>query len=504
MSIRLKSYVVLAVISFLTFGNMLGGEYCYDDILIIAERTALDSADSIPKLFTKEFGPTFGELSYRPITSASYFIDSLLFGKTPFYSRLINLLLHLTTACMLLALWRRLFRCDRLALLASLLFLVHPIVTETVNAPGFREEIIMTFFLITSLRWILTSLSTESRINPMAVASGAAALWLMGLLSKEPAVLLLGFAPLLILYSKEIRQSFRQNPKQVQRRAVSLVCGLFIALTLFLILYRTLSYSAPTESVWAGYEGPVNGFLNACRGFLLYARLWIFPVQLSIGHAFDPVSGLSDLRLWGALAVFATFGLAVLVLAWRSRYSENSNTDASCVGLFWALIALAPLTQILPTPQLVAERYMYLPHVGLSLALAAALNALWNKRAEAGKALSAIILLTLIVLTINRNQDWQDNVTLNIRRYELWNNLEGKIALGALYFGEQDFQASEKYGLQAIAIDPNSSEAQRNLGITYFMQSQTDQARIHIEKAFALEPQNPKNRQAMEYLNAAK
>jgi len=248
--------------------------------------------------------------------------------------------------------------------------------------------------------------------------------------------------------------------------------------------------------------------MNFCRSISLYLRLWLHPVGLSVGHHFEPSTVYSDARAWIALLVFVLFAAGS-----AAAYLRGWIAGA---GGMWTCVAFIPLMQLLPSPELVAERYTYMPHAGFSLLLAAALFAIrdkfWRDGDNAEQSIGEgprgwiwIVALCLIVgayaaLTFQRNRDWSDDVTLNIRRYELWDNVEGKIALGSLYFSQEDWQSAEESFRQAVELAPDSANAHRNLGLLLIKQNKLTEARSHLETALDIEPFNEKNRQAMKKL----
>ncbi|MCX7047811.1 MAG: glycosyltransferase family 39 protein [Candidatus Sumerlaeota bacterium] len=496
----------LILIGLLAYGWSLRGSYCYDDIPAVRDCRALESGAGLKDLFSSRYARAFGELTYRPVVTASYFLDSLVFGKRPFFSRAINLALHLLVGLALWSLWRILFRRRDVAFLAAAIFLCHPIVSEVVLCPGFREDLLALLFCLWSLLILTRHLLRPVWWKPWA----AAAVWLLALLAKEPAIL----APLLALVvffrSPLIRRRARLRWMLSGwiKRAALLAIPFGAALLLYVGLYRLLSYPSAARP-WPGGDGPILGVLNFCSVFLIYARLWLAPVHLSIGHYFEPSASYGDLRLWAgalALAAFAIFS----VWAYAKR-------KLSGVGGLWVCVSLLPIAQIMPTPELIAERYLYMAHAGMALMFASLTIALGKhvlKTKTVAMALSAgrtpgylggiCLVALLIALTISRAGDWRDDVTLNIRRYELWDNAQGKVALGALYFGAGDWIKSQEYYLAAVKFDPKMAEAWRGLAAACFKRNLQKDALTAATRAVELNPNDEKNRAMLELINIGK
>ena len=511
----LRWRLMLVAVGALAYCNSPLGQYCYDDVPLIFENKAIESWHGMAKLFSPGFCVEFGDLRYRPVAAVTYFLDGALFHKDPFYSRLVNVALHIAVALALFGLWRSLFDSEGLAFLAAAVFVCHPITTETANDASFRTNTVSLLLSVWTLR-VLAGVIRE-RFSPWRGAPVAAGLWFLALLTKEPAVVVLLLAPILFLRSPATRGGLwpvgqrpvgqrPMNRKKARRLAVVALC-LALSLALALIPYLMWSHQG-FRTPWPGGRGPALGFLNFCRTFAGYMRLWVAPVGLSVGHYFEPSATFGDGRLWGGAAAFLAFAACS---AWAYGRGKIAG-----VGGLWVCISLLPVAQIIPSPEIFAERYFYMPHAGMSLGAAAmffgarkaiAGRAGWTmgktglrRRAVIawdGAAVAGIVVL--MALTFVRNFDWADNATLNIRRYELWNNAEGRLRLGSLYFAyRHDDETAIRYLKEAVAMDPRSADAYRILGAIHMARGETQQGRACVEKAFDLAPHDEKARRAYE------
>lgn len=484
-----------------TWWNALSGEYCYDDVNLIQRRAVIESWGGMRLLVSREYCPAFAELTYRPVGSATFFIDGVVFGKNPSASRALNLLVHMANASLVFLLWRRLVRGRLLAWLAAALFAVHPIVTEAVNCPGFRRDLLALLLMLAALHaWL-----DGRRGRPGAVhAAGGVVAWFLALLTKESAAMTLPLAGLLAWWRRgRVRAS----------RGALLTGGLGVALAgaAFLVLYRTLSYPQPRPD-WPGGGGVLLGFANFARTFALYLRLWVWPRGLSVGHDFDPSTTWADARVWAALALFAVFAGVALLLALR-------RVPAG-LGMVWVCVTLVPVMQFVPTPELVAERYVYISHAGFALALAWLPLAAWRAlerrlpppdgpasarvRASVAPCVAALLVAACVAGTVARNADWSDNVTLNIRRYELWDNARGDVGIGALHLAERnDPAAAEVFLRRAVERDPALAEAHFLLGLARARLGVAAAAEASLDEAVRLNPAEPRYRAAIEMLRRA-
>ncbi|MCZ7584227.1 MAG: hypothetical protein M5R36_13310 [Deltaproteobacteria bacterium] len=206
--------LMLAAVSALTYWNSLSGEFVWDDINLIVYDYQIRDLSFLPDIFTRDF---FGFQDnarkygyYRPVITISYMIDYALWGLNPTGYHLTNILTHLGAVVFLFFILLRLFRGRALApFLASLLFAVHPIHTESVTWIAGRTDTVCGLFLFLSMglymRWadgfaarkgIAIDVPGVPPADPAAGTSGALALWasififLVAMLAKEMAIIL--------------------------------------------------------------------------------------------------------------------------------------------------------------------------------------------------------------------------------------------------------------------------------------------------------------------------
>ncbi len=507
--------LLLLALCLLTYMRAPLGRYVYDDIHVIEDNRNIQDWSCLSHLVTPDYGPTFGEMSYRPLVSLSYFIDGLVFQKTPFFSRLFNILLHFANGLLLFMLWRRLFEDKILAFVAAALFLVHPIASEVVLSPGFREDLLAGLGMTGSIL-LLHKMATKNQIK---YGLWAALAWWGGLLSKETAFMAIALAPMLLL--RYGPQSARlRRPDSAMKRRIFLTA--LAALALFIIFFTAYTGLKPSgeagnieyrermqalglfdnhapSSPWPGGRGPALGFLNFARSTRAYARLWVVPTNLSISHWYLPSGSYGDYRLWTGLAL-------LLCAAGLSGFAYYKKSPVGAGGL-WALITLAPLSQIIPTPEILAERYIYPAHMGLALVVASILLGARDERPKMARdsfwlrrGLIGLLMFLCVVLTFIRVHDWRHNVALNISAYEQWNNSYGDTALAALYRQQGRHSDAVQAARRALDVNPDIDDAHRILGVYMLESGKIKRAREHFRKAYELDPEDPMNHAALELL----
>src|SRR3990167_6045963 len=140
--------LIIILIPILLYLNTLPNIFVYDDAYVITENYFIKSLGNLPKLFTKDYLPFSGELSYRPIVTLTYFFDYAIWGLNPLGYHLTNVILHTVNVFLFYVFIKSITRTRTLTILATLLFLSHPLLTETVNAVCYRDDILVSIFFL--------------------------------------------------------------------------------------------------------------------------------------------------------------------------------------------------------------------------------------------------------------------------------------------------------------------------------------------------------------------
>src|SRR3972149_3195809 len=147
--------LIIILISILLYLNTLPNTFVYDDAYVITENYFIKSWGNLPKLFTKDYLPLSGELSYRPVVTLTYFIDYAIWRLNPMGYHLTNVILHTVNVFLFYVFIKNIIRTHTLTILATLLFLSHPLLTETVNAVCYREDILASIFFLLSFIYFI-------------------------------------------------------------------------------------------------------------------------------------------------------------------------------------------------------------------------------------------------------------------------------------------------------------------------------------------------------------
>ncbi|TVL97584.1 MAG: hypothetical protein CV080_09915 [Candidatus Kuenenia stuttgartiensis] len=176
-SLHILSIVILSTVSILTYLNCLPNQFVYDDNSTIIDNHFIEDWRNLSALFTHDYFARSGELTYRPVVTLSYFVDYSLWQSRPMGYHITNVVSHTINSVLVYFLICCLGRCFfpvkypasyiNHAFLAALLFIMHPIVNETVNAISYREDLLATnFALLSFLLFLLSDKKTSSLAYP--------------------------------------------------------------------------------------------------------------------------------------------------------------------------------------------------------------------------------------------------------------------------------------------------------------------------------------------------
>src|SRR3990170_5522256 len=188
--------LIIILISILLYLNTLPNTFVYDDAYVITENYFIKSLGNLPKLFTKDYLPLSGELSYRPVVTLTYFFDYAIWRQNPLGYHLTNVILHTINVFLFYLFIKSISRNSSLSILATLLFLSHPLLTETVNAVCYREDILVSvFFLLSFIYFAKIRAQKQTNARFIIYYTISCIAYCFALFSKEMAITL----PLLLM-----------------------------------------------------------------------------------------------------------------------------------------------------------------------------------------------------------------------------------------------------------------------------------------------------------------
>src|SRR3989339_157412 len=365
-----KLYLFFLVCAFILYGNTLFNSYSFDDDFITGKTSPVVQKGfrGIPEIFTSRYASgkdlTFG---YRPIAKTSFAIEYQFFGLNPFASHFINIILYALTVILLFKILRKLFYAYHWLFhaLICLLFLAHPIHTEVVASLKNREELLYFLFGLFSL-YLFMKFFEENKISLFLAASFS---FILSFLSKQSAVSFVGIIPLFLFFYKgeasSVKQFFFNNKK-----IFFIFATLFV---LFLIVSIVPEKLLPQENVkLLSFENPLH-FVNSkwikyatgLYALMFYLKLIFIPHPLGFYYGYNMIDAIT----WANPLVIISLILHVCLLLYAGNKFKEKHILS--LGIFAYLLALFMFSNLwLPINGIIAERFLYAPSLGFSIALA--------------------------------------------------------------------------------------------------------------------------------------
>lgn len=357
--------LLIVAVSILVFSKTVKYDFVADDWQLIYQKADfLKDWSNLKTVFTQPFPAlTYEPVPfYRPAITLVNFVNFHISGKTTFGYHLVNLGFHILNAVLLYLLIYLIFKSELLSLLTALFFTVHPIHTNSVIWISGRTDLIACFFvLLTSIFFIKRKDHTGT---PKALLfAGSIFTYLLSLLSKETII---AFPLLLFVWD------YLSEKESIKKKIIPYVPFVVVAL-LYLILRSFVLGNLGTGIPYTT-ANLFQRFLSTFAIYFYYFKKFVFPLYLSFSPRVLTITSLLSLKFWGSLILFTVvLGIGILL---RKISKEVS------VGIFWILITLVPVLNLVPLYASVKEWWAYIPSIGFCLILGklAELGISWESR----------------------------------------------------------------------------------------------------------------------------
>jgi len=440
------------VVAFVIYSPSLNGPFVYDDQYLPFRMANYENAPFSAWI-----------KGVRPFLMASYWMNFKASGLETGSYHIVNVLLHALNAILLGFAIRRLANSAWLGAFTGAVFLVHPLNTEAVSYVASRSENLTVFFFFAAFVVFL-----YRKTNVIGFGTSAIVLVLFGAacLSKEYAVTL----PVLLLLTDVYFNhdgGFKANWRlYAPITLVAAAGGVFV---------WNILQSADTAGFGMKELSASDYFFTQCRSIWIYIAKFAIPVGLNVDHDFaisrDPMDQ-------GAI-----FGLLALLGVCAAAYFYRKRFPLASYGWFVFLLLIAPTSSFVPIRDVLVERRVYLPSLGLLLIVAEAC-----RRIKIPKAVLAIPLLIFAVMTYQRNQLWADPLALfrdaAEKSPQKW-RVQFQVA-DALYRNGECNAAAAAYE-KTDKLDKPDYRVMINWANALDCAGQPQQAMEKAEKAFALE-----------------
>jgi tetratricopeptide (TPR) repeat protein len=452
--------VILVTITVATYAGAFYGTFQYDDLFTILINPHLERWDTF-----------VGHLDHmvRPLLYATFLLDRSLYGNNVSGYHLVNLLLHLGSGLLVYRILARAVseETQSVPFWTALLFLIHPIQTETVTYVSGRASGLMAFFYLFALALYIQAVERQRAGFPhLSYVFGAIFSFVLALGSKETAMT---FPLALLLWDVLIRQldgaAFRQRFLS-GHLPFWFVLLAWVAWAWWHPRYSALAqFSLDVRPLWDNLLSELNAITYA---LFLFICPWKqnFDHDLPVLHSVLEWPLLPDLLLLGGLATGAIFLVRRLPLL--------------SFGIGWFFLQLLPIS-LIPRNDLLSERNLYLASIGLLLAVVMfgsylvqwlATVCLQPRVIRLGSSgLAVLLALALCTLTYQRNvlySDpvllWSDTIEKSPHKARPRNNL------GHAYAMQGDWERAIEEFRTAVQLDPDYALAKKNLRDAYLHQ----------------------------------
>ncbi|MGA3051477.1 MAG: tetratricopeptide repeat protein, partial [Chitinispirillaceae bacterium] len=455
----------IAGITFITFLPALQcGFTNWDDNTHVTENTAIRgfSLHHLAQISTSSIG------YYQPLTMLSYMTEYSLFHLNPVAFHCTNILLHCINCLLVFALLYGLSGNLITGMLAALLFAVHPLRVESVAWIAERKGLLSSLFYFLSLLCYWRYLQKGGRRRYLFCLLSL----VLSLLAKPMAV----SQPFILLLLDYVRH---------QKVNVKMVIGkipFFMVAAVFVLaaIVTQRGYGAIAE-----FDSLRMHICTPFYGILFYLLKSIVPLRLS---AFYPMPTKPDgLMLASPILVLA----GVAAFWWKLRHRK-----IAMFGVLFFLITLLPVLQIVPIGSfIVAERYTYLPIVGIDFVAAGGIVHLFTKQFGENAVMKMILIGGVVgILAVfaggafQRCEVWKDSITL-------WNDVIQKspcaiayLNRGSAYAAASDYDRAIDDFNQTLRLRPGYADGYYNRGLVYSARGDNDRAIEDYSKAIAFNP----------------
>jgi tetratricopeptide (TPR) repeat protein len=455
-----------------------------DDQYMVSNRLVLNpSWSAAGQFFSEVQHPSTVAGYYQPLTMISLMLDRAGGGGPENLDQFhrTSLALHVLNTILVVVLLTMLFGNPYTAAMVGLLFGVHPLTAEPIAWITERKTLLAAFFSLASLAaYLRYAVTTEAPAGALQRAwyAGSIACYALALLSK-PTSTTLPFLFLLLDYW----------PLRRLRRSAIVEKIPFFLLAVVAAVVTIFSQQAASTIIYPGEQSPGRIVLIVCHNVVFYLMKVVWPADLSPYYAFpDPVSLGDPMVLAGVVGT----GVLLLLLAWTWR-----RTPAVAIGWLFFIVAIFPTMGVIGVTNVIAaDKYAYLPSLGLMLPLAWLLARTWSLAGESSRAGQAAICAVVLALAAAEARAtrhyltiWRDTETLHtyvLDRYpRAW----------ALHCNFGDFlaeagrmEAAVGHYRQAIAVKPNDFDSHYDLANALLALGRKDEAVTHYRHAMELRP----------------
>ncbi|MGB8226155.1 MAG: tetratricopeptide repeat protein [Sedimentisphaerales bacterium] len=461
---------VLAVITIIAYEPLRhNGFVGYDDDEYVLDCPQVRQGLTLETLKWAFAEPHFH--NWHPITTLNYLIEYEFFGINAFGYHLTSLLLHIINSLLMLMILKKMTGAFWPSVFAAAVFAVHPLQVESVAWVAEQKNVISGLF------WLLTIAAYIRYAEKPAAGRYIVLLLVYGLCLMTKAIVVVVPFVLLLLDFWPLRRITRNTMGRIIIEKIPLLIS-----AVLLIVVTTLAQKSGGAIKTMPYFAFQYRLENAIVSYARYPVMMVYPVNLAV---FYPHPG-PKIALWQPLLAMLTLAVITGLVFYFGRQRRYLIT-----GWLWYVGTLVPVIGLIQLGgQAMADRYMYLPMVGLLIIIAELLSEAaqkWRNSRYVLFVISGVIFIVLIIVTRNQVRYWKDDFTLFGHAIDVTKNNENMhYNIGHAYQQKGQFEKAMEHYKEALRIEPGDLQAMNNLGVLLLSQKKTDEALKIFEKAVQL------------------
>jgi Flp pilus assembly protein TadD len=483
-------YILLSLIIIVSFEQVRNFDFInFDDQVYVTNnqyvRVGL-TRDSIIWAFTDS-----GRIFWHPLTWLSHMLDYQLFGLNAGRHHIVNLLLHLANTLLLFNVLTQMTKAPWRSFFVAGAFALHPMHVESVAWVAERKDVLSVLF------WMLTMIAYLRYARRPVITRYLLALilFILGLMAKPMLVtlpfvlLLLDYWPLERMRITKYHENIGLDDANTNNIVHKPIGYLLLEKVPFLILSAVFSIITFMDKSTFGELSVVENLSlssrigNAVVSYVVYMEKMIWPSRLAVLYL-HPGNSLSIIKvvLSALLLLLISF---FIYIARKRKYLT--------VGWLWYLGVFVPVIGFVQMGgQARADRYSYIPLIGLFVIIAWGTNELfakWRFHKVASGVLIGIILLACAVCTRLQVRHWRNNTTLFEHAIKVTeNNYVAYSTLAELLLQEGKTQQAIEYFTEALRAKPDFIGALNNLGYALAKQGKYSEAEGYYRRALQIKP----------------
>lgn len=454
------------------------GFVSYDDPLFVSDNLQVQKGLTLETVKWAFSDAVFKSNYFIPVTWLSFLLDYEIYGNFAGGYHLTNLLLHVLNVLLFFTLWRRLTGEVWPSAFAAVFFALHPLHVESVAWVTERKDVLSTLFFLLTIR------SYAEYVHKGGVGRYVLTLFLfiLGLMAK-PMLVTLPFVLLLLDF-----WPLRRNATLVWTKRIF---KLFWEKWPFFVI---VAITAAAAFMTQGQAGAVKSLeaiplgvrlANVLVACVAYIGKMFWPSDLAF--LYPHPEALPFWQWAGAFVILAV----VTVVVWRYAGAR----PYLAVGWLWYLGTLFPVSGIVVIgPHAVADRYAYVPLMGLYLMVSWELGRVFSKGGRWTMGIwiaGGAVLLIFAMITRTQIGYWQNSISLYERAIAVTrNNYIAYYNCGNAYLAEKKPDQAIRCFEEALRIEPCSAEAFNNLGLAFGQQQKLDSAIDCYQAALRCDPRH--------------